>query len=226
MSIKNINIKNFSQDYTCDLIKIDSSLIMTGISDHRWTYISLGDDKDSYAVIRCLDPNWIRFMVQDQLLLDYFKELNNLEWLMTCEKLVYKGPEITGQYDVIDLVEDDASYIQENNDYGDLTDEAYIRERIKLGTAIGLKKNNTLVAWVLTHDDGAIGFIKVLEAYRGQGLAQYLTEAMIQRLQTEDKIPFVHIESSNKKSLNLAKKAGFEYFGHIHWLKLKGDYDV
>ena len=107
------------------------------------------------------------------------------------------------------------------NDYGDFTDVSYIKSRIKKGIGLGIKEQDQLIAWVLTHDDGAIGFIKVLPEYRNKGYAKLLTHEVIARQQLENTLSFVHIEKDNMKSIALAEKVGFESFGQVHWIKLK-----
>lgn len=77
------------------------------------------------------------------------------------------------------------------------------------------------MAWAITHDDGAIGFLHVLEEYRGKGYGTNVTAAMINKLLELDELPFVHIEEDNIKSMDLALKAGFSKDRRIHWVKLK-----
>lgn len=149
------------------------------------------------------------------------KDKRAIEWVMSCQKLIYNGPKLSMTYPVYDLKESDAEYIQSMNDYGDLTDVSYIKTRIKKGIGLGIKEQDQLIAWVLTHDDGAIGFIKVLEDHRNKGYAKLLTHEVIARQQLEDTLSYVHIEKDNVESLALAKKVGFKTFGQVHWIKLK-----
>lgn len=216
-----INIINFAEDYELtDIQWLDHAYIMTGKSDYEWTYIGSIGEIDSDAIMKALEGHH-RIMLQDPVLLKAIGSRYPIEWILSCSKLVYQGPILEGDYDVIPLKAHHAAYIQAHNDYGDFTDVDYIKTRIDKGIGFGIESEGKLVAWVLTHDDGAIGFIKVLEAYRNQGYAKLLTDAVIQALQTKGKLPFVHIESQNIKSLNLAKKSGFEYVGEVHWLKIK-----
>jgi len=69
---------------------------------------------------------------------------------------------------------------------------------------------NKLIAWGITQDDGAIGFLYVLPEYRRRGYAQDVLIDLIKKVSDENKIPFVHIEEENEKSMRLAVKLGFE----------------
>lgn len=97
----------------------------------------------------------------------------------------------------------------------------YIQERINNGIGLGIYQDEKLVAWALTHDDGAIGFLNVLEEYRRRGYGYDVTIAMIKKLLEQDEVPFVHIEENNEKSMNLALKTGFRKDRRIHWIKFK-----
>ena len=77
------------------------------------------------------------------------------------------------------------------------------------------------LAWAMTHDDSAIGFLHVLEAYRRQGFAYELTVYLIHQLRQQGKIPFVHIEETNLKSIHLAMKLGFRKDRRVHWFEIQ-----
>ncbi|SFG41486.1 FR47-like protein [Desulfotomaculum arcticum] len=97
----------------------------------------------------------------------------------------------------------------------------YIVERIQNGIGCGIWQNKKLVAWALTHDDGAIGFLNVLEGYRRKGYGKDITVAMIKRLLEIGEVPYAHIEEENEKSMSLALKTGFRKDRRIHWIKMK-----
>ncbi|MBN2795753.1 MAG: GNAT family N-acetyltransferase [Clostridia bacterium] len=220
--IKNINLLNFAEDYDIkESLWYNQSYVITGKSDHEWTYIHLEDPMDLNEVMRLIDDSHLRWMIQDELVLNYAKTHKSLEWILSCKKLIYKGEKVETIEGVEVLRPEDAEYIQAHNDYGEFTDINYIKERISKGIGLCIKINDQMVGWVLTHDDGAIGFIKVLEAYRNKGYAKKLTDAMIYEQQKRNLMSFVHIEKENIKSMNLALKAGFEYVGDVHWVKIK-----
>jgi len=96
-----------------------------------------------------------------------------------------------------------------------------VEERIRNGVALGIRADGKLVAWSITHDDGSVGFMNVLEGYRRRGYATAVTAAMVKKLLERGELPFVHIEEDNYKSMNLALKTGFRKHGRVYWIKLK-----
>jgi|GEM_PF-104929 len=136
-----------------------------------------------------------------------------------------KGPRATDlratDHEVTELTIPDAAVIYNNSDYREYISIDYIQERILNGIGVGIRRNGRLVAWALTHDDGAVGFLHVLEDHRRRGYAARITEAMVSRLLAAGEVPFVHIEESNAASIDLAAKAGFRKDRRIHWIKLE-----
>lgn len=141
---------------------------------------------------------------------------------LICIKLVYEPklslPEIKSS--VVPLSASDALYIYENSMYKEYISVDYIEYRIANGIALGIYDGEKLVGWAVTHDDGAIGFLNVLEEYRGKGYGFDITAAMVDRLLKAGEVPFLHIEEENHKSMCLALRAGFKKDRRIHWVKL------
>jgi len=218
---KNINVINFADGYPISRVEfVKDSVILTGKSDNDWTYISLADDGDMEEIITHLRYEDNHVAILDDCMLEYFKDTCDIEWILSCAKMIYRGNTDIAPEEVSELTLEDAKYIQENNVYGDFTDVDYISDRIRKGIGLGIRIDDQLIAWILTHDDGAIGFMKVLKEHRNKGYAMKLSNETIRRLLEKGEIPFVHIEKNNEKSINLAKKAGFEYVGDINWIKL------
>lgn len=103
----------------------------------------------------------------------------------------------------------------------EITSREYIQDRIQHGFSAGIYESGKLVAWILTQDDSAIGFLNVLEAYRRKGYAYELTVYLTDQLRKQGKIPFVHIEETNHKSIHLARKLGLKKDRRIHGFEIK-----
>jgi 8-oxo-dGTP diphosphatase len=220
----NANIINFIKSYqVTDFIIDGNSVLCKGKSDRTWVYISSKNKAEFEKLYSQLNNEYKAFAVLDDWMVDYILEKNELVWRLDCEKLVY--PKDSSLEDNVEnirpLRESDAKYIYVNSKYQDFTPIDYIKERIMQGVGFGIEKEGKLVAWILTHDDGAIGFLNVLEDYRRKGYAKELTLAMIRELRKQDQTPFLHIEKDNYKSMNLALKMGFEKFGKINWIEVK-----
>jgi len=93
----------------------------------------------------------------------------------------------------------------------------HIRERIKAGPALAVRRRGELAAWALTHEDGSMGFLHVREKFRGQGMARTLTTAVAARLLRVGVQPFMHIVKSNRASIGLTESMGFTRGGDYDW---------
>lgn len=213
-------IKQNDIDY---LTKIGSSYLLRGRSDRPWIYVSIGDPEDIAKITASLTEKDTNFAAVDQTFKKSVLGDARAIWNLECYKYVFleetelQAPETPP--DIRELVAEDATYIFSQYDYGHYSNEEYIRERIENGIALGAVVDGRLAAWLMTHDDGAMGMLKVLEPYRKMGLAYYLTVVMIQKLRESGDVPFVFIEEGNEKSWRLAEKLGFSKMGLTYWFK-------
>ena len=96
-------------------------------------------------------------------------------------------------------------------------DSPYIRWRIEHGPTAAVRRRGRPVAWALTHGDGSLGFLHVLEEYRGQGMARSIAAALCRRSVRAGIMPFLFIEKKNRPSLRLTESLGFERVGSYSW---------
>ena len=117
----------------------------------------------------------------------------------------------------------DVSVINEHWGLGESDSSDYIAHRIKTGPAYGIRRDDELVAWVLTHyiTDSAmcLGFLHVKECWRRRGFAKDLTDAICQDAEKQNLTPVVDIFQDNVASLSLSKSLGFEKIGENHWFE-------
>lgn len=110
---------------------------------------------------------------------------------------------------------EDATLIAQTWPYGRSPDR--IRRRIQNGPGYCIRRRGTPVAWGLTHDDGSMGFLHVVERYRGQGMARTLTTVLAERMLRLGVQPFVYIVTTNKASIRLTAGMGFSRAGRFSW---------
>lgn len=221
--IKNINMINFIENYRIHYMeRFKDSVVVKGKSDENWVYLS-SSSKDELKTLleRCKEDEF--FVAIEDWMIPLILENREMDWKLSCMKLVFPENKELPQckYDIKKLKPEDAEYIFHNSKYKDYTSIPYITSRIENGVAIGIYEGDKLIAWLMTHDDGAIGFLNVLPEYRKKGYAYDLTISMIKDLRSLKEISFVHIEEDNYKSMNLALKTGFVKTGKIHWIKRK-----
>ncbi|NBG87077.1 GNAT family N-acetyltransferase [Isachenkonia alkalipeptolytica] len=221
--IRNINLINFIKEYQIDVIHIEgSSVLVKGRSDQAWTYISSKSEAELNVLLKHLKEEDQHFATIEDWMLPFILKDRRLEWKLSCVKFYFPNnsalPE--NMVSLLELSTTDAQYIFENSKYQEYTSKEYIIERIQKGIGLGIYKNEKLVAWILTHDDGAMGFLHVLPEYRGKGYARELSIAMIRKLREQGEITFIHIEEDNKESMSLSRKMGFVKERLVHWVKI------
>jgi GNAT superfamily N-acetyltransferase len=93
----------------------------------------------------------------------------------------------------------------------------YIRWRIRTGPSCAIRRDGKLVAWAITHGDGAMGILHVLDEYRGQGMARSITTALAERCLQVGLQPFLYIVKKNNASVNLTESMGFRRHSVVAW---------
>lgn len=220
--VRNINMINFIKQYPINSIhRVGNSILVRGTSDRTWIYISSNETIEFHEIIQLLTEEDEYFAIIEDWMLPHLIQKQKILWQLSCVKLYYPNDlQVPKPNSIIKRLQPkSAEYIFKHSKYQDFTSVMYIKERIDLGIALGIFIKEKLVAWLMTHDDGAIGFLHVLPEYRGRGYARDLTFEMIRRLRAENEVPFVHIEESNLPSMNLAIKTGFSKERRIHWFQ-------
>ena len=92
-----------------------------------------------------------------------------------------------------------------------------ILRRISSGPGYCIRRRGAPVAWALTHEDGSMGFLHVVERYRHQCMARTLTTTLAERLLRLGVQPFMYIVVGNKASIRLTASMGFSRAGRFSW---------
>jgi 8-oxo-dGTP diphosphatase len=219
--VRNCNILYFLQDnIITGYYSNGNSVLITGISDREWVYFSSSDKNEFISLINYLCTGAYNFAVTEDwmlpLLLDRFQCRNELT---VCKLYLPDNVILPAVRNTIyQLTPADADRVLDRSEYKEYLTTGYIKERISGGISAGIYNGDELIAWAVTHDDGAIGFLHVDEKFRGKGLGSDLTVYMIEKVRSINRIPFVHIEESNTISLSLVKKLGFIEYGSVSWL--------
>ena len=222
---KNMNILYFMENNPIYSIEqTGDSVVLRGESDHQWVYISSPNEQELAAVVETLRENDRFFAAIEDWMLPILSTNKTLVWQLSAMRLALPEDVTFSQMfqsHIAPLSVDDTRYLYEHSQYQAVTSPDYIRDRIQHGPSAGIHESGKLVAWAMTHDDSAIGFLHVLEAYRRKGYAYELTAHLIHQLRKQGKIPFVHIEETNLKSIHLATKLGFQKDRRLHWFEIQ-----
>lgn len=222
--IHNLNMINFIKSYPVDIfLQSGESVLIRGISDKSWIYISSKSEAEFRELFGQLEENDKYLAVVEDWMIPIIKEKKKILWSLRCKRYILPKKASPGEVHhlVRYLKPGDAGYVHENSAYKKYTPLEYIVDRIKRGVALGLYDKGGMVAWIITHDDGAIGFLNVLSEYRRRGYGTDITNAIIRKVREKGDIPFVHIEEENINSVNLARKIGFAEDKFVNWLRIE-----
>jgi len=222
--LKNANFIYFLENNNfVDAHKIGNSVFARAQSDHIWLYFSVDKKEDFPKLLQFLKQEDKYFATLEEWMLPYLKEKGDFDWQL--KTFQYYLPDYVSipfpcaEFRTLQI--SDAEYIYKNSDYKDFLSVNYIQERIEKGISSGMIINDNLAAWAITQDDGAIGFLYVLDEYRRNGFAYQIMLNMIHKVRAAGKIPLTYIEENNHKSIHLMKKIGFLEDKQMIWLKLK-----
>ena len=95
----------------------------------------------------------------------------------------------------------------------------YVAERLAAGAMTGAFLDGVLAGFIGIHEEGSIGMLEVLPAYRRRGLGYALEAGAIRRALKEGAIPYCQVIERNTASMELQKKLGLEFSdGFVYWL--------
>lgn len=179
-----------------------------GVKELLDQHIEPGEDFRFHAV----DPNSFRAAKKVLEVED-----DRPTWLLRREYEKPRKPENK----VSPLVKDDAGVINEYWGLSDSDSTDHIKQRIEKAPAYGVRREDGLVGWCLTHfltDDAMVlGMLHIKEEWRRNGLARALTEKLCLDAEEMGVVPAVQIFKDNEPSLSLSSDLGFEIRADHHW---------
>lgn len=129
------------------------------------------------------------------------------------------GPPALG-IPVRSLEEKDAAFLMEHQpyveEYGGLD---YLLYRIRTGLTAGVEVDGGLAGWEVFQDDGTLGFLRVLEPFRGRGYAGALHAWLAARVRGAGWKAISHVSAYNRKMLSIALPAGARKIGEVAWAR-------
>lgn len=98
--------------------------------------------------------------------------------------------------------------------------ESHIRGRIAEGMVAG-EADGQLAGFAGVHQEGALGMLEVVPAFRRRGLAEALEAAVIGRVLDQGGFPYCHVRLGNTASESLQEKLGLVFDGKrtLVWLE-------
>lgn len=221
--MRNVATLGFFNNYpVLDYFTEGGSVLILGKSDNLWAHLISNSERELDTLLN-EDGEKIKyyFSVEDWMIPLILKH-GVTDWIMTTNRYILSESIflLPPKNEIVKLDHSKASYIFENSDYKDYISIEYTAERLSNDISAGILINNKLVAWGFTHDDGALGFLHVLEEYRGNGYGSDILSGLIQMRREVKKPVFGNVVPGNIASVKLLTKLGFEFDRSVSWIKL------
>jgi len=222
--IENIAILGFFSNYSIEDYFIENkSVLVFGRSDHFWAHISSSSADELSLLLSEYHSRTKYYFSVENWMIPLILKYGTSDWIMTTDRYIL-DPTIHINPPKVETIKIDnsfAPFIYKNSDYKDFISVEYITERLTKDISAGILINNKLAAWGFTHDDGALGFLHVLEDYRKRGFGMDILAGLIQQRKKEKKQIFGNIVPGNYSSIRLVNKHGFKLDRRVSWIKLK-----
>ncbi|MFZ1279869.1 MAG: GNAT family N-acetyltransferase [Ignavibacteriaceae bacterium] len=204
-----------------EIVEINNSYLIKGTSDVEWAYVVCNNESDLSALLEKSGSN-IYFASVEDWMIPIITEKRNAEWILsTMRYYLSEDVEVPeNKIEVIPLTTDHIGFIISQSNYKQFLTPAYVEERITKSISAAIFKKDKLVAWGLTHDDGALGSLHVLDEYRKKGYGKEILISLIHQNRKLGKISFTQIEEKNLKATNLIEQIGFVKDRKVSWIKL------
>lgn len=205
-----------------EVTRLNNSYVIKGTSDVEWTYVVCNDENDLRALLEKSAGNTYFASVEDWMI-PVITEKRNTEWVLsTMRYYLPDDVEVPGKKkEVFRLTADHIGLIISQSNYKQFLTPAYVEERISKSISAAIMKKDKLVAWGLTHDDGALGSLHVLDEYRKKGYGKEILISLIHQNRKLGKVSFTQVEEKNTKAINLVEQLGFIKDRMVSWVKLK-----
>lgn len=221
--LQNLPVIGFFEHYKPErILRHDDFMLLTGTSDKCWAFLSGSSPSGMHVVLSEFAFDSLYFANVEEWMLPILTRQRPVEWKLTTIRyyLAFDIEVLPPEEVCSPLEESQSSYVYDNSSYKDYTEESYITDRLQKDISAGIWLDETLVGWGLTHDDGSLGFLNVLEEHRGNGYGEALLRSMILQKRKLKQPVFVNIEPHNIKSVNLVEKLGFTRDRLVSWVKL------
>ena len=220
---ENQSIVNFIENnpiYNVELV--GNSALIRGLSDQAWIYINSQDKAEFKELIKKLNKEDKFFAAIEGWMVPYIVAGRKIDWDVKTTRYVLPPhvelPKVNTNADPLNTK--DAEFIHQHSIYNEYVDPNYFRDRIYKGFTAGITEEGKLVAWVLTQDDGAVGFLHVMEECRRKGYANAVILSVLEKIRMTGRQPYMYVAEDNEEAMQLASNLGFEKEKEVRWFSL------
>ena len=222
--IKNISILGFFSNYPVEKYYINgNSVLILGKSDHLWAHILSSSEIELSSILAKYHMKTKYYFSVEDWMIPLILNHGTEDWILTTNQFILDENVFTNlpKLNIVKINKSYATFMYNNSDYKDYISIEYIEDRLSKDISAGIFVNDILVAWGFTHDDGALGFLHILENFRNKGYGTAILLGLIQMRKKAKKPVFGNIISENIASINLVTKLGFKLNCKTSWIKLK-----
>lgn len=222
---KNLSLLNFIEEnpiYSAE--KDGNSVLVRGVSDYPWVYLESRNECELKNLVSKLRHEDNYFAAVQDWIIPHLLQKKTKHWdIRTYQYHLPSDAQIfEAKAEILPLQTGDVDTIYEHVIYKMALTKNYIKDRIMKGYTASIRRDGKLVAWVLTHDDGAIGCLCVLDGYRNQGLGTNVCVKLISKIRQEGKEPFLYLgDQNNNEAETLFLNLGFKKTIPANWLYLR-----
>jgi 8-oxo-dGTP diphosphatase len=219
---QNVSLLYMAEEYPLLEVMEQAGMLMCRFqSDEEWCHFSHNADAGFIADFFSKHPKRQFIAVSDSHLFDWISKTYGVAWSISCYRLFLNVPVLPEPAaDIDQLRPGDLRYVYDNSKYQQFLNMDYLAKRLELGGGCCIRDQQSPVAWIMTHDDGSVGMLHVLDAYRGRGFARKLVSAMSRKVHQKGRLVFAHIEPSNIASLKLFGSMGFIVRNRLAWARV------
>ncbi len=220
----NANIINYIEDHSVTNIDIEGESVMAvGKLIQPRAFIASKNADEVRALMERFPETVTRFSALEEWILPLVARGRELPHYVPADQyILLEDVRFDPPKEQIEpLVSEDTDTILQHMTFTSDSLRANIEDRIHTGITAGIRKDGRLIAWSMTHRDGALGFLGVLPEYRRQGLAWDLTVYLIEKVRERGRIPMVQVQPKSVESKHLGQKMGFVYQKSLVWIDLQ-----
>lgn len=102
----------------------------------------------------------------------------------------------------------------------------YLAHRLDTTWSLGIREAGELAAWVIVHDDGSIGFLRVMPAYRRRGLARELFRELAHRVIATGNRAISHVSHYNLASIAFFERLNARAIATVAWVRVRAQTQI
>lgn len=220
--IANMSIIGFvSENPVTAVIREGDSVLIKGLSDEEWIYIFSKNEGELKILLNQLNDKDVYFASVEDWMIPIINEKKKFKWtLLTMRWYLPDDVEVPeNKCKTYPISTEHIGFIISQSSYKQFLTPRYLNERITKSISACIYDDEKIVAWGLTHDDGALGSLHVLKEYRGKKYGTEIVLSLSNQCRALGRIPFAQIEETNQKAVKLVSKLGFVKDRRVTWIK-------